>query len=67
MGWLEESGHACGAATVMPVIDDGGAGDVRRPEVVGLGFAAAELEVSDRGFVELSVKGAPMFLLDFYL
>ena len=41
LGWLEESGHACGAATVMPVIEDGGAGDVRRPEVAGFGFAAA--------------------------
>ena len=53
LGWLEESGHACGAAAVMPVIEDAGAGDVRRSEVAGLGFAAAGLEVSDRGFVEL--------------
>ena len=64
-GWLGESGHACGAAAVMPVIEDAGAGDVRRPEVAGLDFAAAGLEVSDKGFVELSVKGVAMFILDF--
>ena len=62
LGWLEESGHACGAAAVMPVIEDGGTGDVRRPEVAGLGFAAAGLEASDRGFVKLSVKDVPMFM-----
>ena len=28
LGWLEESGHACGAAAVMPVIEDAGTGDV---------------------------------------
>ncbi len=36
--------------------------DVRRPEVAGLGLAAG-LEVMDGGFVDLSVKGAPMFVL----
>jgi hypothetical protein len=65
LGFFEESGHAFGVAAVMPVVEDGSVRDVRRPEVAGLGFAAAGLEVMDGGFVDLSVKGAPMFVLDF--
>ena len=65
LGILEESGHAFGVTAVMPVIEDGATGDVRRPEVAGLSFAAAGLEVMDGGFVDLSVKCAPMFVLDF--
>ena len=40
-------------------------GDVRHPEVSGLCFGAAGLEVSDRGFVELAVGTWPMFGWDF--
>ena len=64
-GFLEESDHAFGVASIMPMIEDGSTGYVRGPEVAGLGFAAAGLEVSDRGFVDLSVKRSPMFILDF--
>ena len=64
-GFVEESGHAFGVASVMPMIEDTAAWDVRRPEVAGLGFAAAGLEIMDGGFVYLPVKCAPMFILDF--
>ena len=62
---FKESGHTFRVAAVVPVIEDGSAGNVRRPEVAGLRFAAAGLEVSDGGFVDLAVKRAPMFVLDF--
>jgi len=65
LGFFKESGHACGIASVVPVVEGGSTGNVRRPEVAGLRFAAAGLEVVDGGFVELPVKRAPVFILDF--
>jgi hypothetical protein len=64
-GFLEESIHALGVAPVMPMIEHGTTGDVGRPKVSGLGFAAAGFEVINGCFVNLSVKGPPMFILDF--
>ena len=65
VGFFEESGHTFGVAAIMPVKEDGSAGYVRRPEVAGLCFAGAGLEIGNWGFVDLSVKGVPMFVLDF--
>ena len=65
LGFLKQSVHAAGIASVMPVVEHAAARNVRRPEITGLRFAAAGFEVFDGGFVNLSVKCPPMFVLDF--
>ena len=65
LGWLKESIDACGVAPGMPMVEDGPAWNVRRPEVASLGFATAGVKVSDRGFVKLPVRGSPMLVLNF--
>lgn len=54
-----------GVTPFVPVEEDTTARYVRCPEVAGLGFSGAGLEVSDRCFVKLSVWTSPMFVLDF--
>ncbi len=49
----------------MPMAEHGSVRNVGCPEVVGLRFAAAGLEVSDGRVVEISVKCEPMFVLNF--
>ena len=61
----EQLGDGAAVAPVAPVVEHAPARYVRHPEVAGLGFAAAGFEVIDGGFVNLSVKCAPMFVLDF--
>jgi len=61
----EQLGDGSTVAPVPPVVEHAPTGYVRYPEVAGLRFATTGLEVIDGGFVNLSVKCAPMFILDF--
>ena len=62
---FEQFFKSAGVTTVMPVEKHAASWYVGRPEVAGLGLAAAGFEVIDGGFVNLSVKCPPMFVLDF--
>ena len=63
-GLFEKGVHAFGIAPGVPMIEDGPSGDVGSPEVAGLSFTAAGCEVVDGCFVNLSVGGSPVFVLN---
>ena len=65
LDFLKKSVHAFCVTSVMPVEKYCSTRNIRHPKIAGLRFAAAGLEVINGGFVNLSVKCSPMFVLDF--
>ena len=61
----EEFRRAAGITPGTPLVEHAAAGNVAHPEVALLGLAGAGFEISDGGFVKLSVSTSPVFGLDF--